>query len=340
MQSFDRKYRLSVIEQVVETFNESTSFPLSSQEGWSFPYSPPSPFNPIEPATRTVTTQNTITSAGDGVLIDDLHIVASIKSNTSVGDTGNTTIQIYNASEETRNKLEKQNAYVILEAGYGDLLGTIFTGNIIDFDTEKSGTDVVLTLTCSTAQIPIKTSRVSISYSPSYQGGTYGDIIRDIVQQMKAGGIAEGIVVTSRATVANLPVPDNTPIKGGFSFRGYTSQLLDKICEQFDYTWYITLNELYIHPKFYNSFGVKYTLEEFQVKSIRPAQDTTNISPTLKRPTGLKVITLLDYRMKTGESIEIAFGQYAGTYKILTVEFDLSYDDGGPWDNVLTLEAV
>jgi hypothetical protein len=156
---------------------------------------------------------------------------------------------------------------------------------------------------------------------------------------MKSGGVAEGVIITDKSNVPNLPAPDATTISGGFSFRGYVTQLLDNICDQFDYTWYITLNELYIHPKFYNSFGIKYTLNDYQVKSIRPQQDTSNVSPTITRPTGVLLITTLDYRMKVGESIEVNFGQYKGVYKILSVEFQLDYE-GQDWDTILSLEVV
>jgi hypothetical protein len=317
--NYNRIYNLSVIEQIVENLAETTSFPLSSSEGYNFPYAE--------------------TSNGSGVLVDDLQITASIKSLATTSDNSNTEITIYNASEATRAKLEIQNAYIILEAGYEESVGIIFTGNILSYSTVKDGTNVVTTLVCATSEVPIKTSRSSISYAPNYQNGNYGDVIRDIVAQMKLGGVAEGVIVTDQSNLRNLPNPDNTSLKGGYSFRGHTTQLLDKICEQFDYVWYITLGELYIHPKFYNSFGVKYSIVNSQIKSIRPEQDTTNISPTITRPSGLKCIVSLDHRMKTGETVEVLEGEYKGLYKILSVEHDLNFE-GDTWDTILALEVV
>ena len=339
---YNRRYVLTVIEQKVELVSRvgAPAVPVVASQ-FHFQSTTPS-FNDgaseVLPQQQTPIVDEKITSGGDSVAIRGLHIEADIKSASEAGSTSSsTTIRIFNMSPQTRAKVEKPNAYVVLQAGYGDNLGIIFKGNITSFQTVKEHPNVVTTLTCTDSDVTLRSAKVSYAWSPDF--GTYGDVLKDIADKMKSGGgIAKGNIVTDKPNMTPLVAPDDVQLKGGLSFQGYLSQLLDKICDQFDYVWYITLNELYIHPKYYTRFDTKFTVNANLIKSARPAQDKTNDKPDIEKPTSIVLETFLDNRFKVGSAISLE-GDYRGDYKVMEVSHKLSYE-GNEWDTVVKMEAI
>lgn len=352
---YDRKYRLSVIEQKVEY--TSSSAPANIKQGyysaWKVPpvdsslqgiQSPiPSVINPQKPATGlndALTPAGNTTksvSGGDSVMITQLQITAEINSKTGEGETAKSVIRVYNASADTRAKLEKKNAYVILEAGYGDDIGVVFVGTSQRAFSRKQGTEMITEIHCIDSNIQLKTSRVSFSWPPNTK---YSTILSDVAAAMKEQGIATGYLETKAKNLPTLPSPDETVAKGGLSFQGLTTQLLDKLCSQFSYTHYITLNELYIHPKQFKSFTVQYEMTGNHIKSLEPQTDSSTESPSVETAARFKLSTFLDHRVKVGQLINITTGQYKGKYKIVSIDTRLDYLGGGAWDSEIIMEIV
>jgi hypothetical protein len=157
---------------------------------------------------------------------------------------------------------------------------------------------------------------------------------------MKEQGIATGYLETKAKNLPTLPSPDETVAKGGFSFQGLTTQLLDKLCSQFSYTHYITLNELYIHPKQFKSFTVQYDMTANLLKSIEPQTDSSTESPSVETAARFKLSTFLDHRIRSGQLINITTGQYRGKYKVVSIDTRLDYLGGSNWDSEITMEIV
>jgi hypothetical protein len=349
-QLWNRVYRLSVIEQKVTIVNNSPP-PKITQDFYSAWRTPPidgslagdpNPL-PIPQSSPTAVSgdstapnQTKTLSGGDSVLIKDLHITADIDSATKEGDVAKATIRIYNASKDTRVKLERKNAYVILEAGYGNDYGIVFTGTVLRASSRKEGTEMVTELLCSDSNIQLKTGRVSYAWPA---GTTYATIIDDVAKAFQSQGIARGFVETKAKNLPTLQSPAETTATGGYSFQGLSSQLLDKLCEQFQYVWYITLNELYIHPRTFNSFTVQYDVSAQIIKSLEPTQESTDEVPSVETKSRYQLITFLDHRIKTGQRIRLIEGRYKGTYKVISVSTSLSYFDGD-WDSNIIIEEV
>jgi hypothetical protein len=343
-QVFNRSYRLSVIEQktdvvsrpkISQQFSGINSTGDISEGILNFP-------DLEEGILQTGNLEDNIlntnrTYGGDSVMITSLHMTARINSKSSSGETSDSVIQIFNASPETRAKLEKKNAYIILEAGYGDDFGIVFTGTSQRAFTERNGTEMITEIQCVDSNIPIRTTRVSFSWPTNTK---YSDIFDQVANEMKKQGISIGMVETTAKNLPSLPSPAETIAKGGYSFQGLASQLLDKLCEQFNYTWYITLNELYIHPRTFNNFTVQYDMSSNLIKSLRPDQSSRQEVPTVETPQKFKLITFLDHRIKVGQRVNITDGGYKGTYKVISVNTSLSYLDGGSWDSDIELEVV
>lgn len=350
---YDRKYRLSVIEQKVEY--TSSSAPANIKQGYYSAWKVPpvdsslqgiqSPIPSVNPSSSSsVSSINKITgnttksvSGGDSVMITELQITAEINSKTGEGETAKSIIRVYNASADTRKKLEKKNAYVILEAGYGDDIGVVFVGTSQRAFSRKQGTEMITEIHCIDSNIQLKTSRVSFSWPPNTK---YSTILSDVAAAMKEQGIATGYLETKAKNLPTLPSPDETVAKGGMSFQGLTTQLLDKLCSQFSYTHYITLNELYIHPKQFKSFTVQYEMTGNLLKSIEPQTDSSTESPSVETAARFLLSTFLDHRIKAGQLINITSGQYKGKYKVISIDTTLDYLGGGAWDSRITMEVV
>lgn len=350
---YDRKYRLSVIEQKVEY--TSSSAPANIKQGYYSAWKVPpvdsslqgiqSPIPSINPSSsNSVSSINKITgnttksvSGGDSVMITELQITAEINSKTGEGETAKSIIRVYNASADTRKKLERKNAYVILEAGYGDDIGVVFVGTSSRAFSRKQGTEMITEIHCVDSNIQLKTSRVSFSWPPNTK---YSTMLSDVAKAMKDQGIATGYLETKAKNLPSLPSPDETIAKGGYSFMGLTTQLLDKLCSQFNYTHYITLNELYIHPRTFKSFSVQYDMTANLLKSIEPQTDSSTESPSVETSARFKLSTFLDHRIKSGQLINITSGQYRGKYKVVSIDTRLDYLGGGAWDSEILIEVV
>lgn len=350
---YDRKYRLSVIEQKVEY--TSSSAPANIKHGYYSAWKVPpvdsslqgiqSPIPSVNPSSSSsVSSINKITgnttksvSGGDSVMITELQVTAEINSKTGEGETAKSIIRVYNASADTRKKLERKNAYVILEAGYGDDIGVIFVGTSQRAFSRKQGTEMVTEIHCIDSNIQLKTSRVSFSWPPNTK---YSTMLSDVAKAMKEQGIATGYLETKAKNLPSLPSPDETIAKGGYSFQGLTTQLLDKLCSQFNYTHYITLNELYIHPRTFKSFTVQYDMGTNLIKSLEPQTDSSTESPSVETSARFLLSTFLDHRIKAGQLINITSGQYQGKYKVISIDTTLDYLGGGAWDSRITMEVV
>lgn len=347
---FERSYTLSVIEQKVAY--TSGKAPANIKQGYSSAWKVP----PVDSSLKgidvsTLTQNNSTTSstgastdgnssktvAGDGVLINRLHITAEINSKAEDGESATSIIRVFNANPDTRAKLEKKNAYVVLEAGYLNDTGIVFVGSSIKAFTQKQGNDMVTEIHCMDSNVQLKTSRVSFSWPPKTK---YSQIIADVASSMKEQGIATAVLETKAKNLPSLPSPDETVADGGMSFQGMSSQLLDKLCTQFQYNWYISLNELYIHPKSFNTFTVQYVMRTDLIKSIAPQLETKQETPNVETPSRFKMSTFLDHRIKVGQLISIPDGKFAGKYKVISVDTQLSYLDGGNWDSSVLMEAA
>lgn len=348
--AFDRKYRLSVIEQKVEY--SSSSAPANIKNGYYSAWKVPPVDSSLQgiPNTTSIPSEasggsteategNTTKtfSGGNGVLITELHITAEINSKSGEGETAKSIIKVYNASAETRAKLEKKNAYVILEAGYGDDIGIVFVGSSEKAYSRKSGNEYITEIHCADSNVQLKTSRVSYSWPPNTK---YSQIINDIAASMKEQGIASGLIETNAKNLPTLPSPSETVAKGGLSFQGLSTQLLDKVCNQFNYSWYITLNELYIHPRSFNRYTVQYEITDSLIKSLEPQTDNSQETPNVETPNRYKLVTFLDHRIKVGQLVNIKDGNYKGLYKVVSVDTRLEYLGNGSWDSDILLEKA
>ena len=280
---------------------------------------------------------NLIPSDGDyrivklnAVEITDLDIVGNVTSRSGAGNTGKTQLQIFNLAPETLEIVEKNNNYVILEAGYsGEELSIIFTGQVSDFNTQRQGQDVVTTLVCGDGYIPNNTIRLSKSFPANTKANT---VMEYLIQRYKDSGIALGeyvpqIDTKEKVEYIQLAAPDITTFSMGYSLSGYLSDELRDLCESLGYVNYITNGRLFIHPKSYAKTTERFIYSTDQLYSVRKSSSTTSTTNS-KQDTGVEVTMQLDGRLGVDKQIEIQDGDFAGIYKILNCNHAINYRDG------------
>lgn len=279
----------------------------------------------------------------NAVEITDLDIEAKIVSTTSSGGKSNTTLSIYNMSEETREIVERVNNYVILEAGYASdpELKVIFTGQVSGFSTRNQGEGLVTQLVCKDGYIPQNTLRVDKTFP---EGTKLNKIFQYIIKQYNNSGIPLGNFVSAvdeafRVNYVQIQAPDNIEFPMGYSLVGYLSDSLQDLCESVGYVNYITNGKLFIEPAHYTKTSEKFIVKHDNIFSIKPAASTPNSSPVGKKDTGVLVTMQLDGRLDVDKQLQIEGGKYAGTYRIQSKTFDLGYRNGA-WDITVTCKRV
>lgn len=141
-------------------------------------------------------------------------------------------LEIRNLSTATAKKIEREDSICILEVGYSEDIGLrrIFIGYILTANTTSDGTERLTTLEMADGQVPVRDSRVSLSYADSVsRKKVVDDIAKDMGLQVRYADDCEF------TTFAN-----------GFSFIGAGRVCLDKVCAGTNLRWSIQNNAIQI----------------------------------------------------------------------------------------------
>lgn len=280
---------------------------------------------------------NLIPSDGDyrivklnAVEITDLDITGNVSSKAGSGSNSKTQLQIFNLSPESLEIVEKNNNYVILEAGYsGEELKIIFTGQVSSFDTQRQGQDIVTTLVCSDGYIPNNTVRLSKAFPANTKAN---EVMEYLIQRYKDSGVALGQYVAQvdpkeKVEYIQLTSPSVTTFPMGYSLSGFLSDELQELCKSMGYVNYITNGRLFIHPKSYTKTTERYIFNKEQLYSIRKSGSNTSTTNS-KADIGVDITMQLDGRLGVDKQIRIEDGDFAGVYKILSCNHSINYREG------------
>lgn len=172
---------------------------------------------------------------GQAVIIRDLRFSFAIsKDNDKTSN--RLDLKIYNMNNQTRQLVECVNNNVILKAGYADDIGpvTIFTGTVMRAWTIKEGNDIITELHVRDGALPLRQSKISISYAP---------------------GISAIMVLKDVAASFGLPVKplpadvEDKPYTKGYAFCGKAETAMKDICRYLGLTWSIQNHEIQILNK-------------------------------------------------------------------------------------------
>lgn len=208
-------------------------------------------------------------------------------------------IYVYNLSESTMNKLigdDKAGQLVILEAGYGDQLATIFKGQAFQFRRgRESQTDTYL---CILAQSGAKV--YSAVVNTTFAAGTTQSQIKDkMKEEFKKCGVDAGYM----CEVSDQGLPR------GKSFMGMLSDFMKQFTETNNTDLVIEDDQAVMIPKGGNNGEPAFVL----------SRNTGMVGMPELTTEGLNVSCLLNPRLKWGGQIQV------DRSSIQTQQFDINY---------------
>lgn len=165
-----------------------------------------------------------------GRLLEGVRISFEIEM-TDNRTTNTAKIDVYNLSQETIGLLEQKDASCILKIGYDDEeLSTLFIGNIVEFEHDFTGSDVITKISCKDGYIPLTAKKLSLSFAAD---STTKQIIDKIVAELNL----------TKGDYSEIP---SYVYKQGFSFIGSPGKALELVLSRIGYEWTIVNNVLVI----------------------------------------------------------------------------------------------
>ena len=144
---------------------------------------------------RVIVTDNN----GVGIDVSNLHCTFTVEK--SMSETPNySEIVIYNLAPQTENKIIKEGAKVILEAGYEDShYGVIFTGDIVQpLRSKENGTDYTLTLIVQDGDLFYNRGIINTSLKAGQSlRNVINTLSNDTTENIEVGEISENLNNTS-----------------------------------------------------------------------------------------------------------------------------------------------
>lgn len=165
-----------------------------------------------------------------------LHIHFSVEKTDST-TLNSTKIKLWNLSPESVNVLLQTGCAVEINAGYGESMPLIFRGVVSNVEESIDGADRLIELEAVDGFASISKTKVSISYKGKTMALT---VLLFVAEKM---GLP---IVYSKSARAVL---ENSYFYNGYSYIGYASYALDKICSITGLSWSIQNGILQMRKK-------------------------------------------------------------------------------------------
>lgn len=210
-------------------------------------------------------------------------------------------IKVYNLTKDNRAKAEQSGNVIILKAGYGEQLETIFTGDVARAKTELQGTDYVTTFELGDGETQYRYSRAEISFA---KGTDVKDAITTVL----------GMVGAALGDISGL-----TPQKllSPLVISGDVRKHLDSLAVRQNFEWSIQDDQ-------YQILGKGKTTKE---EAVLLSSDTGLVGIPKNRfgdkdqAKGIEFDALLNGKIKPGRKVVFASPTVQGTYRVEKVTF-------------------
>lgn len=221
-------------------------------------------------------------------------------------------VNIYNLSEETIGLLEQKDVSLILKIGYDEEeLSTLFIGNVVEYEPDFNGSDVITKITLKDGYIPLTSKKLSLSFA----------------ENSNTKQIIEKIVGELNLTKGDYSLLPNYIYKQGFSDEGSPGKILDNVLARIGYEWVITNNALIItKPNESNKQVISQFLspqtgllnkpKRFKEKSVK-----TKIKEN-KLIDGWKINSLIIPSIQPKNLIKVQSSEVNGTFLVKSVKFN------------------
>lgn len=276
----------------------------------------------------------------DGIQIRNLRISFSVEK-TNEKQPNPAVIKIWNLSRQSRAIIEQRKAAIILEAGYGewrsDTLGNerfsgdlkkLFTGDIAQVVTERSGADIITTIEAGDGEQAYNFARMDASYKPGTQVGQVMDGI------LSSFGLTRGSV---------LGLNQNDQFQNGLSLSGPTRDHMSAIAQRQGLEWSIQDNQLQILPPTEGTEQEAVLLNQATgligspYKTVIVNQDLLQKKDGKNAASGVQVRSLLNPELRPGRYVKVESHLVNGVFRVRSVTHAGDTHAGEYYSNV---EAV
>jgi len=170
---------------------------------------------------------------GDGILVTDLQITFDInKSSSNKAKRNSCAIEIYNLSDQSLDLIDEEYIAAEFSAGYHDVgLAKLFSGQVIQKSTRKSGADRVTQIQMGTGYTDLNHTALSKLVAP---GRTIKDVMEEIRKTMP--GVSRGVYAG-----VNL----NSSVIHGYPLIGNPKAILDNLSETYGIEYRVNDGVLY-----------------------------------------------------------------------------------------------
>lgn len=259
--------------------------------------------------------QLVIGSSTESIVIDGGLTISFDLTKTITAEPNEATISIVNLNQSTRNLItDKKYNRILLNAGYGDDMRTLFVGYIDEVENRKDSTDITTTMTCTDGSKDYREARTAVTVK---KGQSDKEIVKEVLKDMPntETGIQE--------------YKKETKLPRGKTLVGNSRDILKTVAKNQDANWSIQDEKLLILPK----TSALANNEGFLIQ-----EGTGMLGSPQKTTDGLEVRCLLNNIMRVGQLCRVVsrIKEYSGDFKITKIQMKGS-NKGGDFTNILTL---
>jgi len=245
----------------------------------------------------------------EGYQYTDLRVTFDI-TKTSESTSNKAKIALVNLNKESISKFTK--GYLIrLEAGYDDLIETVYLGDVVRATSERHGADVITTFECGDGEHQLVNAVFDRSYPPNTK---YVDIITDLA---KALDVDIGTVIGIQ----------NKSLGSGFVCTGSVRRNLNQLLKNQKLEWSIQNGALQILP----------ISSHVGEEAILISKETGLIGVPSEGTDFYKFNSLLNPKLIPGRIVQLTSSTLNGVLRIRKAQFE-GDSSGQKWDVVV--EAV
>lgn len=257
-----------------------------------------------------------IGSAAESIIIDGGLTISFDLTKTITAEPNEATISIINLSQSTRNLItDKKYNRILLNAGLGNDIRTLFVGYIDEVENIKESVDITTKMTCGDGSKDYRESRTAVTVN---KGQTDKDIVKQALKDMPDTG--EGIQEFKK----------EQKLLRGKTMVGNTRDVLKTVAKNQDADWSVQDGKLLLLPK----TSALANNEGFLIQ-----EGTGMIGSPQKTSDGLEVGCQLNNALRVGQLCRISskIRENSGDFKITKLQIRGS-NKGSDFLNVLTLQ--